>query len=183
MHSEMSGGELYPGRDRPVARQMPNDEADKIWTEWELTRVFPIHKDDVLRLGKDLETAVKLEDKYYGLGDDVYAATLDVYHQLHCVNQLRCMCFHISYSFRWHIFRTTVHNYPKHLLIKTYLRDCLWNLLQQNHAQSLQGGLQRGSHQPLCGHASTGTPVQWKCESINDALDGDEVIPLSRYEC
>ncbi|KAI1340372.1 hypothetical protein F5Y15DRAFT_423308 [Xylariaceae sp. FL0016] len=88
-HESRVNGTLFPREDRPVARQLPNDEADKVWKEWELTRVFPISANDVARLGKDLETAVKLEDEYFGLGDDKYAATLDIYHQLHCVNMLR----------------------------------------------------------------------------------------------
>ncbi|KAH8660330.1 hypothetical protein BX600DRAFT_513944 [Xylariales sp. PMI_506] len=93
-----ANGDLYPGDNRPVGRQMPNPEADAIWNEWEFTRVFPIHADEVLRLGKDLETAVLLEDKYYGLGDNVYAATLDIYHQLHCLNQLRWIAYGSYYN-------------------------------------------------------------------------------------
>lgn len=91
-------GTLYPGIERPVARQMPNHEAEAVWDEWELTRVFPITGDEVLRLGKDLETAVQLEDKYFGRGDNMYAATFDVYHQLHCINMLRWYAYGPLYN-------------------------------------------------------------------------------------
>ncbi|ETS78849.1 hypothetical protein PFICI_08702 [Pestalotiopsis fici W106-1] len=98
LHTTTANGDLYPARSRPVGRQMPNPEADAIWDEWEVTRVFPIHADEVRRLGKDLETAVLLEDKYYGRGDDIYAATLDIYHQLHCLNQLRWIAYGTYYN-------------------------------------------------------------------------------------
>ena len=83
-------GTFYPRRDgNSIARQAPNAEADEIWDEWELTRVFPITRADILKLGKDPSTVAKLEDDVWGLGDDAFAAIFDVYHQIHCLNSLR----------------------------------------------------------------------------------------------
>lgn len=88
-------GTFYPQKDGgSIARQQPNPEADATWDEWELTRVFPVTKDDIIKMGKDPSTVTKLEDDVWGLGDDAYAAIFDVYHQIHCLNSLR----HIAYG-------------------------------------------------------------------------------------
>lgn len=77
---------------------MPNPVADGIWEEWELTRVFPVTRADIIRLGKDPETAVKLDPEIWGLGDDAYATALDIYHQLHCVSTLRQIAYGTYYN-------------------------------------------------------------------------------------
>ncbi|ROV90630.1 hypothetical protein VMCG_10043 [Cytospora schulzeri] len=88
-------GTFYRQKDGgSIARQQPNPEADAVWDEWELTRVFPITKADVIKMGKDPSTVTKLDDDVWGLGDDAYAAIFDVYHQIHCLNSLR----HIVYG-------------------------------------------------------------------------------------
>lgn len=98
MHAKMINGTLFPTSDPSTARQMPNTETDKIWEEWEITRVFPISRAALVRLGKDPLTAVKLEDDLWGLGDDAYASILDVYHQLHCLNSLRQIAYGEYYN-------------------------------------------------------------------------------------
>ena len=96
MHTARINGTLWPppASKQSIGRQMPNEQADAIWKEWELTRVLPLTKHELVKLGKDPTTAVKLEDEIWGLGEDVYAGVLDVYHQLHCLNSLR----HIAYG-------------------------------------------------------------------------------------
>jgi len=84
---------LYPPHDPSIARQPPNDAADAIWEEYELTRFFPVTAAQIRAMGKDPRTVAKLEDDQWGLGDDAYVAILDVFHQLHCLNALR----HIAY--------------------------------------------------------------------------------------
>jgi hypothetical protein len=86
-------GSLFPPQHPSIARQMPNAAADAIWEEWELTRVFPVTRQQIIDMGKDPSTAVKLEDGLWGLGNDAYAAILDVYHQLHCLNSLRQIAY------------------------------------------------------------------------------------------
>lgn len=76
-----------------IARAMPNNASDEIWDEIELTRIFPVTKADIIKMGKDPSTVVKLEDKLWGLGDDAYATTFDLYHQLHCLNSLRQIAY------------------------------------------------------------------------------------------
>ncbi|KAI0475469.1 hypothetical protein GGR56DRAFT_515208 [Xylariaceae sp. FL0804] len=82
-------GTLFPPDDPSVARQMPGPDADALWSEIEVTRVFPVSGRDLARLGKDAATAVRLEDDVWGEGEDRYASVLDMFHQLHCLNSLR----------------------------------------------------------------------------------------------
>lgn len=77
---------------------MPNVDADRIWKEWERNHIIPVTRADILRMGKDPATAAKLEDAIWGLGDDAYAAILDVYHHLHCLNSLRRIAYGTYYS-------------------------------------------------------------------------------------
>lgn len=94
----MINGTLFPPDEPSIARQPPNAEADAIWDEYELLRVIPVSRQTIVRLGKDPETAVKLEDDLWGLGQDVYAAVFDVYHQLHCLNSLRKIAYGNHYN-------------------------------------------------------------------------------------
>lgn len=81
-----------------IARQNPNPEADVVWEEWELLRVYPATKADIIRMGKDPSTVAKLEDETWGLGDDAYVTVLDVYHQLHCLNMPRKISYGEYYN-------------------------------------------------------------------------------------
>lgn len=91
-HKTTTNGTFWPAN-RPdggsVARKMPNPADEAVWDDWEQTIVVPVTASGIRELGKDLSTAAKLEDDVWGLGDDAYAAVLDVFHQIHCLNQLR----------------------------------------------------------------------------------------------
>ena len=83
-------GTFFPPKEGgSLMRHQPNDVDDKIWDEWELTRVYPVTREELTKMGKDYSTVAKLEDKDWGLGDNAYAAIFDVYHQLHCLNSVR----------------------------------------------------------------------------------------------
>lgn len=83
-------GTFFPPKEGgSIMRHQPNPADDKIWEEWELTRVYPVTREEITKMGKDYTTVAKLEDKDWGLGDNAYAAIFDVYHQLHCLNSLR----------------------------------------------------------------------------------------------
>lgn len=116
-------GTVFPPKNPDIGRQMPNPEADRVWEEWELNHIIPVTRADILRMGKDPSTAAKLEDSIWGLGDDAYAAILDVYHHLHCLNSLR----HIAYGdyYNAHGASTT-----KPTMHEVHLNHCIDVLVQ-----------------------------------------------------
>ena len=87
-------GTLWPPKNPSWMRQEPTPEVDAIWeTLYEPKDVFPITREDVIGLGKDPETAVKFDNEYWGLGEDMYMAAFDMLHKTHCLNELRKMTF------------------------------------------------------------------------------------------
>lgn len=91
-------GTLFPTKEASIARQLPNPAADEIWDEWEKTRVFPLTRAQIIKMGKNPAYVAKLEDGVFGLGDDAYAGTIDVFHQLHCLNSLRQIVYGTYYN-------------------------------------------------------------------------------------
>ncbi|KAH9215078.1 hypothetical protein DL95DRAFT_523613 [Leptodontidium sp. 2 PMI_412] len=76
--------------DRPASiwRQDPSDEVDAAWLVAEDPRPFAISREEVIALGQDPDKAVKWPEEY-GLGSDTYAARIDVFHQIHCLDAIR----------------------------------------------------------------------------------------------
>lgn len=72
---------------------MPNPAAEVIWDEWDLTRVYPMTKAQIIAIGQDPSTVLKLDHETWGLGDDAYAGMFDLYHQIHCLNTLRKLAY------------------------------------------------------------------------------------------
>ncbi|KAI0965075.1 hypothetical protein F4678DRAFT_453783 [Xylaria arbuscula] len=71
-----------------IYRQPPSDTVDAVWDELANPPFIVLSSAEVRDLGKDpAEAARPPED--WGLGPDVYLGTVDVYHQLHCLNMLR----------------------------------------------------------------------------------------------
>ncbi|KAK0119402.1 hypothetical protein ONS95_010854 [Cadophora gregata] len=89
---QINGTLLLP-KEPSIARQDPNPEADAIWEDLELIRTIVITGDEVKKLGKDPATAARFDNEYWGLGDDAYMAQIDVFHQLHCLNELRKLTY------------------------------------------------------------------------------------------
>ncbi|KAI9036331.1 oxidase ustYa family protein [Aspergillus affinis] len=71
-----------------IFRQEPSLEVDIAWFKLADTRPIPLTREDVLAIGKDPEKSVKLGLEF-GLGPDLYAGRIDVFHQLHCLDALR----------------------------------------------------------------------------------------------
>lgn len=117
-------GTFYRPKDGgSIARQQPNPEADAIWDEWELTRVYPVSRDTIVKMGKDPTTVTKLEDEVWGLGDDAYATIFDVYHQVHCLNSLR----HIAYGEYYNLSMARAHTIKQR---EIHINHCIDILLQ-----------------------------------------------------
>ncbi|KAH8646942.1 tat pathway signal sequence, partial [Tricladium varicosporioides] len=98
LYTTQVNGSLFPPKNPSIARQMPNPKADAIWQDWEVVRFIPVSKAQIIRMGKDLSTVAKFEDKDWGLGDDAYVGDLDVFHQLHCLNSLRKIAYGKYYN-------------------------------------------------------------------------------------
>lgn len=93
-------GTIWPTTDRGPARRLPNLIDEAIWDEWEATDVIPITSSEIKAMGKDPATAAKLEDSSWNLGNDAYAGILDVFHQIHCLNQLRKFAYRDYYDMK-----------------------------------------------------------------------------------
>ncbi|THC95118.1 hypothetical protein EYZ11_005402 [Aspergillus tanneri] len=79
---------LFP-RDPPsIFRREPSAEVDDAWMRIIDTRPIPLSRADVLAIGKDPAQSVRLSSDF-GLGPEVYAGRIDVFHQLHCLDALR----------------------------------------------------------------------------------------------
>ncbi|KAJ4313594.1 hypothetical protein N0V94_006864 [Neodidymelliopsis sp. IMI 364377] len=106
-----------------VARQQPNPAADAIWDEWELTRVYPVSRSELVQMNVNPSTVSKLEDSTWGLGDDAYAAIFDVYHHVHCLNSLR----HIAYGDYYNKSQARAHTIKQR---EIHINHCIDILLQ-----------------------------------------------------
>ncbi|KAG4427167.1 hypothetical protein IFR05_017350, partial [Cadophora sp. M221] len=63
-------GTFPPPRHAPFSRQRPNTTADKVWDEILIDRFIPISRAEIVKMGKNPDTTVKLLDNDWGLGDD-----------------------------------------------------------------------------------------------------------------
>ncbi|KAK6954797.1 hypothetical protein Daesc_004766 [Daldinia eschscholtzii] len=117
-------GTLFPDKESAsIARELPNAAADEIWEEWELSRFYPLTRDEIVRMGKDPSTVPKLEDSEWGLGDDAYVGAFDVYHQIHCLNALRQNAYRGYY-------KLTTRNHTVMGLPEIHINHCVDILLQ-----------------------------------------------------
>ncbi|KAF2796337.1 hypothetical protein K505DRAFT_300397 [Melanomma pulvis-pyrius CBS 109.77] len=117
-------GTFYRPKDGgSIARQQPNPKADAIWDEWELTRVYPITREEIIKMGKDPTTVAKLDNDVWGLGDDAHAAIFDAYHQIHCLNSLR----HIAYGEYYNLSMARAHTIKQR---EIHINHCIDILLQ-----------------------------------------------------
>jgi hypothetical protein len=123
MKPRLVDGTIFPGDNPSIARQMPNPSADTEWQIWDHARMIPITKADIIRLGKNPDTAFKLVNDIWGLGDDAYAAHLDVFHQLHCLNTLRKIAYGKYYN-------ASMGNHDKEGIYEVHLNHCVDILMQ-----------------------------------------------------
>ena len=120
---KINGSFYNPKGSVSVARQQPNPAADAIWDEWELTRVYPITRSELIKMDVDPSTVAKLEDTTWGLGDNAYAAIFDVYHHIHCLNSLR----HIAYGGYYNKSQARAHTVKQR---EIHINHCIDILLQ-----------------------------------------------------
>ncbi|KAH8744713.1 tat pathway signal sequence [Diaporthe sp. PMI_573] len=121
-------GTIWPSTDSSVARRFPNPIDEATWDEWETTNMIPITSAEIRGMGKDPTTAAKLEDSIWSLGDDAYAGILDLFHQIHCLNQLRKFAYRDYYDMK--IANANPENMTMHEIHTNHCVDILLQALQ-----------------------------------------------------
>ncbi|KAK0620810.1 hypothetical protein B0T14DRAFT_431761 [Immersiella caudata] len=73
-----------------IWRMPPSPEVDAAWDRIsaEDMQIVTVSAEDVRRSGKDPSICVKAPESW-GLGNDAYIAQVEVFHQIHCLNELR----------------------------------------------------------------------------------------------
>ena len=64
MHTVMMNGTIFPLEDLSISRLEPGPELDAIWEVHEKIRTYVITREDVIKLGKDPDTVVRLDNEY-----------------------------------------------------------------------------------------------------------------------
>lgn len=87
-----------------VYRLPPSDKVDDAWDRITDIPMFPISREDVLKIQKNPDISV-LAPEHWGFGDDEdgnqqYFMEIDVFHQLHCLNAVRKGLIH-NYDHYW----------------------------------------------------------------------------------
>ncbi|KAL1843346.1 hypothetical protein VTK73DRAFT_2867 [Phialemonium thermophilum] len=73
-----------------IWRQPPSPEVDRAWDDisTEGFEVITVPESAVVRSGKDPAVSLRAP-RSWGAGEDAYVAQIDVFHQIHCLNELR----------------------------------------------------------------------------------------------
>ncbi|KAL0933505.1 uncharacterized protein CTRU02_212468 [Colletotrichum truncatum] len=79
---------LEPGLTPSIYRQAPSPEVDAAWSRVTSTHLFPMRKEEVVKMGKD-PNYVALMPEEFGFGEDLHAGFMDVFHKIHCLDVLR----------------------------------------------------------------------------------------------
>ena len=103
-----------------IYRQRPSPEVDAAWERVETQTPIPINRQDIIAQGKDPDDSVKWPEEF-GFGPDAYIGRIDVFHQIHCLNQLRKHLY-FNYDYYYH---------GEHILYnELHVGHCLHTLLQ-----------------------------------------------------
>ncbi|KAF2198616.1 hypothetical protein GQ43DRAFT_443178 [Delitschia confertaspora ATCC 74209] len=88
-------GELFPGpfEKQNLGRKEPSPETTEEWQDYEIQRPFVLSREQVIAMGKDPEKTVKYPNEDWGLGDEAYMGGMDIFHVLHCFNNIRQEAF------------------------------------------------------------------------------------------
>jgi hypothetical protein len=159
-----------------IARKMPNPQDEAVWDDWELTTVVPVTASGIRALGKDPSTAAKLEDDVWGLGDDAYAAVLDVFHQIHCLNQFRKFAYADYYHMK--IANADPEALTTH---EVHTNHCVDILLQ---AIQCSGNLREWNSPSYCiwSRSWDGQITNCSTRAGHNALDGKTAVSIPRHE-
>ncbi|CAF9915661.1 MAG: hypothetical protein GOMPHAMPRED_000820 [Gomphillus americanus] len=85
-------GSLFVPDNPSWSRLAPSLETDDLWDFYEPLRLVPLSQADVIELGKDPATVAQFSAEW-GTAAGSYVGNLDVFHKIHCLNELRKMTF------------------------------------------------------------------------------------------
>lgn len=69
-------------------RGPPGPELDKAWEDIARTHLFPLSREELIRMGKDPDYTVLMPEEF-GFGAGHHAGFMDVFHNIHCLDFLR----------------------------------------------------------------------------------------------
>lgn len=94
---ELKGSFLDEEDEPNIYRSLPNNKSDAAWDHLAEGEWFMINAEEVSKLGKNVSEVVRAPEEW-GYGNDAYIATLDLNHQVHCLNLLRMAAFPDHYA-------------------------------------------------------------------------------------
>ncbi|KJX97224.1 hypothetical protein TI39_contig523g00002 [Zymoseptoria brevis] len=127
-YKQMNATLLASPRDE-IFRGEPSPEVDRAWNRIANTKPIALSKEELLVAGLDPSKTVKFPESY-GLGE-AYAARIDVFHQLHCLDALRQQAYHNEHK---HVRRGQQKTTPK--MHDAHLSHCIYYLLQNIMCQA-----------------------------------------------
>jgi hypothetical protein len=89
-------GTIWPSKNPAWSRMPPGSEAEEKWESFESIPIILLTAEEISLLGKDPETAVRFPDSSSVIASSSkrkYMAAPDVYHKIHCLNEIRKMTF------------------------------------------------------------------------------------------
>ncbi|KAI9146894.1 Oxidase ustYa [Paramyrothecium foliicola] len=88
LHSQRFNGRIHDNTS--IFRQDPSPEVDAAWDRLtaEGIEIITVSEDAVILSGKTPGLSIKAPDSW-GRGPQAYVAQVDVFHQIHCLNELR----------------------------------------------------------------------------------------------
>lgn len=166
---------LLPSALDEIFRNEPSHEVDLAWRRISSENPIAISREEVLAIGKDPDHAVKYPPNF-GIGENKYAARIDVFHQIHCLDALR----REAYFDHYYGEKYTDYNATSKLH-KAHLSHCVYYLLQNIMCQA---------NLDVYTHIWTDTVVQpfpdfnitHKCRNFDAILDWQERNSLNLSE-
>lgn len=76
-----------------IWRAEPSEEVDKAWERVTAEYLFPVKESDIIAMRKDLSVVVPMPEKYHVDGETTYMAKSAMYHNIHCLDYIRKVCY------------------------------------------------------------------------------------------
>lgn len=164
---------FWPDDPPSIYQLRPSPEVDRAWDRLSAGPAVPLTTEEVVRLGWDPKTLWPVPQEELE-GDEVrYWGLIDVFHQVHCLNELRKTAFPAYYGDRREKHKFVPLPYEDHLL------HCQYSLLK---AVTCHADLEISIYQKFKGWPGINLNFQKdrKCRNFEDILEYQEshqIIP------